>query len=102
MLVRVIMTRQVARRGKTLDTSLLPVLSDLLIELRAMANRQPGYISGETLRNVYAPEEYIVISTWLTLEALEKWFADARRQELEGRIDALVGSPTSYKIYEYS
>ena len=35
MLVRVIMTRQVARRGKTLDTSLLPVLSDLLIELRA-------------------------------------------------------------------
>ena len=55
MLVRVIMTRQVARRGKTLDTSLLPVLSDLLIELRAMANRQPGYISAEPLRNVYAP-----------------------------------------------
>ncbi len=101
MLVRVIMTRQVARRGKTLDTSLLPILSELLIELRSIAQRQPGYISGETLRNVHTPEEYMVISTWLSIEAWEKWFANPRRADLEGRIDGLLGSSTSYKIYEY-
>lgn len=101
MLVRVIMTRQVARQGGTLDTSLLPILSELLIELRSMAQRQPGYISGETLRNVHSPEEYMVISTWLSSDAWEKWFVNERRAELEGRIDALLGSPTSYKIYEY-
>ncbi len=101
MIVRVIMTRQVARRGKTLDTSLLPILSEMLIELRSMAQRQPGYITGETLRNVHAPEEYVVISTWISLEAWENWFANERRAELEGRIDGLLGSPTSYKIYEY-
>ena len=43
----------------------------------------------------------MVISTWLSIEAWEKWFANARRTELEGRINALLGSPTSYKIYEY-
>lgn len=101
MIVRVIMTRQVARRGETLDISLLPILSELLIELRAVAQRQPGYISGETLRNVYAPEEYMVISTWLSIEAWENWFANPRRADLEGRVDALLGSPTTYKIYEY-
>ncbi|MGI6656426.1 MAG: antibiotic biosynthesis monooxygenase family protein [Desulfobulbus sp.] len=101
MIVRVIMTRQIARRGRTLDTSLLPILSEMLIELRSMANRQPGYISGETLRNVYSPEEYVVISTWLSFEAWENWFANERRAELEGKIDAMLGSPTTYKIYEY-
>lgn len=101
MLVRVIMTRQVAQRGGGLDASLLPILSELLIELRSMANHQPGYISGETLRNVYSPGEYVVISTWISLEAWENWFANERRAELEGRIDALLGAPTSYKIYEY-
>ena len=100
-MVRVIMIRQVARQGKILDTSLLPILSVMLIELRSMAQRQPGYITGETLRNVHLPEEYMVISTWLSIEAWEKWFANARRTELEGRINALLGSPTSYKIYEY-
>ena len=48
-MVRVIMIRQVARQGKILDTSLLPILSEMLIELRSMAQRQPGYITGETL-----------------------------------------------------
>ena len=102
MIVRVIMTRTVARRGRNLDTSLLPVLSEMLMELRTMAHRQPGYISGETLRNVYSPEEYVVISTWMSFEAWENWFANERRAELEGRIDAIIGSPTVYKIYEYS
>lgn len=65
------------------------------------AQRQSGYISGETLRNVYLSEEYMVISTRLSIDAWEKWFANPRRADLEGRIDALLGSPTSYTIYEY-
>ena len=68
MIVRVIMTRKMARYGRGLDVSLLPILSELLVELRSIANRQAGYISGETLRNVNNPEEYVVISTWRSLE----------------------------------
>ncbi|MDO5673460.1 MAG: hypothetical protein Q4G66_00860 [bacterium] len=43
----------------------------------------------------------MVISTRLSIDAWEKWFANPRRADLEGRIDALLGSPTSYTIYEY-
>ncbi len=101
MIVRVIMTRRVARAGRGMDVSLLPILSELLVELRAIAHRQPGYISGETLRNVHDPEEYVVISTWRSMEDWERWFANERRAELEGKVDALIGSPTIYKIYSY-
>ncbi len=101
MIVRVIMTRKMARYGRGLDVSLLPILSELLVELRSIANRQAGYISGETLRNVNNPEEYVVISTWRSLEDWERWFANEKRAELEGKVDALIGSPTIYKIYSY-
>ena len=101
MIVRVIMTRKMARDGRGLDVSLLPILSELLVELRSIANRQAGYISGETLRNVNNPEEYVVISTWRSLEDWERWFANEKRAELEGKVDALIGSPTIYKIYSY-
>lgn len=101
MIVRVIMTRKVAWPGKELDVTLLPILSEMLMELRTIANHQPGYISGETLRNVHRPEEYVVISTWRSMEDWERWFANERRAELEGKVDALIGSPTTYKIYSY-
>jgi heme-degrading monooxygenase HmoA len=67
----------------------------------SIANRQAGYISGETLRNVNNPEEYVVISTWRSLEDWQRWFANEKRAELEGKVDALIGSPTIYKIYSY-
>lgn len=101
MIVRVIMTRKVAKHGRGLDVTLLPILSELLMELRTIANHQAGYISGETLRNVNNPEEYVVISTWRSLDDWERWFANEKRAELEGKVDALIGSPTIYKIYSY-
>ncbi len=101
MIIRVIMTRKVAGHVKGLDVALLPILSELLMELRMMANHQSGYISGETLRNVNEPEEYVVISTWRSIGDWQRWFANEKRAELEGRVDALIGSPTTYKIYSY-
>ena len=101
MIVRVIMTRKMARYRRGLHFSLLPILSELLVESRSIANRQAGYISGETLRNVNNPEEYVVISTWRSLEDWQRWFANEKRAELEGKVDALIGSPTIYKIYSY-
>jgi heme-degrading monooxygenase HmoA len=39
-------------------------LQPLFVELRNRATRQPGYISGETLRRLDKPDEFLVISTW--------------------------------------
>ena len=101
MIVRVLMTRKMAKQLKGMDHALLPKLSELMIELRSMANRQPGYISGETLRNVNNPNEYLVISTWKTREAWNNWFSNEKRAEMEGKVDALMGSPTVYKVFSY-
>jgi heme-degrading monooxygenase HmoA len=101
MIVRVLMTRKMAKQPKGMEHDLLPKLSELLIELRALANRQPGYISGETLRNVDDPNEYVIISTWKNREAWDKWFANELRAEMEAKVDALIGSSTIYKVFSY-
>ena len=84
-----------------MDVAILPQLSEMLVELRAMAYYQSGYISGEILRNVDNPNEYLVINTWKSLEAWQRWFANEKRAELEGKVDALLGSPTVYKVFSY-
>lgn len=68
-------------------------------ELRTRAMEQPGYISGETLINADDPEEYLVISTWRTLENWNHWLNDQRRQEVQSKLDELLGSKTLYQVY---
>lgn len=99
--IRVLMTRKVPKLTSGLDVALLPTLSEMLIDLRSLAHRQPGYISGETLRNVEDPTEYLVISNWKTLEDWKRWLANKERAMLEGQIDALLGSSTVYKVFGY-
>jgi heme-degrading monooxygenase HmoA len=74
------------------------ILPDI-IELRALAVRQPGYISGETLFNLDCPEECLVISRWTTLEQWQQWKRSARRNELNEKIEKLLGTKTEYNIY---
>jgi heme oxygenase (mycobilin-producing) len=100
-MVRVLMTRRVPKLASGLESALLSNLNELLFELRNMANHQPGYISGETMRNVEDRNEYLVISTWKSLEAWKRWMANENRAEKEGHVDVLLGSPTVYKVYSY-
>ena len=100
-MVRVIMIRKIPKLTSGLDAALLPKLSELLLELRNMANFQPGYISGETLRNIDDRNEYLVISSWKSIESWERWLANEQRAEKEGNVDALLGSSTVYNVYSY-
>ncbi len=94
MAVKIIIRRKVS---KDKEAQLLP----LLIQLRALATSQPGYISGETLRNIDDPEEYLVISTWQSLEDWKKWSASKQRAEIQDKIDNLLGQNTEYSCYLY-
>jgi heme-degrading monooxygenase HmoA len=76
-------------------------LNPLLLELRAHATTQPGYISGETLKRVDNPGEELVISTWQTLEDWRMWLTSKERMEIQKRIDLLLGEKTQYEIYTY-
>ncbi|KJS33196.1 MAG: hypothetical protein VR64_02980 [Desulfatitalea sp. BRH_c12] len=101
MTIRVLMTRKIPRMTSGMDVTILPRLSQLLIELRNIANEQPGYISGETLRNVDDRNEYLVISTWQSLESWTRWLDNQVRVSVESQIDALLGASTVYKVYSY-
>ena len=75
------------------------VLLPHIIELRALAVRQPGYISGETFFNIGRPDECLVISRWISLEHWQKWIRDPRRIELDGNMEKHLVSKTEYSIY---
>ena len=75
-------------------------LVPLLTELRARAKDQSGYISGETLRSLDNPEDYLVFSKWETAEDWKKWFHSKERRDIQGEVDSLIGEKTFYEIFE--
>jgi heme-degrading monooxygenase HmoA len=75
------------------------VLLPNIIELRARAVRQPGYISGETFFSLDCPEECLVIGRWISLEHWQQWQRDERRIELDGVIEKHLGSRAEYSVY---
>jgi len=70
-----------------------------IIELRALAVRQPGYISGETFLNLDRPEECLVIGRWVSLEHWQRWKRDERRIELNENMEKYLEIKTEYNIY---
>jgi len=75
-------------------------LIQVISKLRERGEKQPGHISGETLRNIDKPNDYMVISTWETANDWQNWFASQERRELQGQVDSLIGERTFYDIYE--
>ena len=73
----------------------------LFRQIRSLAITREGYISGETLRNLDDPEEFLVISSWQTSEEWESWLKSPKRQEIQEKIDGLLGGHTHYAIYHY-
>ncbi len=95
MVIKVIIKR-IVPRDRVDD--LIPLFQ----ELRTLATNQPGYITGETLRRLDKSDEFLVISTWESLDHWKKWVVSKERTEVQGRIDALLGARTEYEIYHYS
>ena len=92
MTVKILIKRKIAAEQQE---KLLP----LLVQLRKAATAQTGYISGETLRSIRDPEEYLVISTWQTAENWNEWYNSLERKQLQEQIDSLLKEPTEYSVY---
>ena len=82
-MIRVMIERQ-CQPGKEAQ------LRGLLIELRAAAMKQNGYISGETLREVDDPSFFVVISTWISLASWRVWQTSRQRLSIEDMMDSLM------------
>lgn len=94
MTVKILLKRDV-------DEDRTAELKRLIDQLRAATAGQPGYLSGETLKRVEGPGECLVISKWKSRAYWQRWFDHPQRALIQDKIDALLGSPTVYEIYEY-
>jgi heme-degrading monooxygenase HmoA len=84
---------------RSIGQGVAPVVRPLIFELRAHAMKQPGYISGETLKCIDSPGEYLVISTWQSLDDWNKWSTSQERKILEDKIDSVTGKATEFTTY---
>jgi len=92
MAIRVIMER-IAKEGRHQE------VMGLLRQLRAKAVFQPGYISGETLRDPQDPCVNIVISTWRSLQDWKAWENNPQRMEMVSKLEELLIAPTKTSVY---
>jgi len=95
MSIKVLITR-VVPQDKARD------MLNLFREMRSLATAQDGYISGETLKSSDRPDVFLVISTWESASDWEIWLKNRARQEVQSRVDALLGGKTAYEIFHYN
>jgi len=65
-----------------------------------LATIQPGYITGRTFRCLDCAGEYLVISTWNSIEDWNRWLHSEQRRSIQDQVDELLGEPTEYRLYE--
>ena len=82
------------------DAAQAAELVPLIVKLRSLATVQKGYMTGQTLRCIDCPGEYLVISTWHTEADWNTWYNSDARRQLQQQIDDLLGEKTEYRIYE--
>ena len=75
-------------------------LLEAMRELRREAIHQPGYVSGETLRDTANPRHHVVLSTWQSLPEWNAWFNSSIRQETESKVADLFAKPEKITILE--
>ena len=76
-------------------------LIPLVRQMRASAATQAGYITGETLRSLDKPDEFMVISTWQASDDWKNWLQSEERNKVQSKIDDLLGGETEYEIFHY-
>ena len=95
MAVRIIIDRKV-KKGKESE------FSGLLKQLRSKAVSSKGYISGETLRGLSDRHNYMVVSTWQSLDDWKIWEKNLERRKIQAKIEKIVMRPTKTKIYVHA
>jgi len=89
-----VLIKRIVKDGMDAKT-LLPYV----VDLRAIAVRQDGYISGETFFNLKRREECLVISRWTSLEHWQRWEKNKQRIDINKEMDKQLIRETQYNIY---
>lgn len=87
-------------RRSVKDKTIAAQLATLIMRLRARATAQTGFLTDQTFSCLDCEGEYLVISSWHTLEDWNKWMHSEERMVLQRQVDELLGEKTIYRYYE--
>jgi heme-degrading monooxygenase HmoA len=82
------------------DQAMAAQLAPFIVQLRSLATVQPGFLTDQTFSCLDCEGEYLIMSTWHTLEDWNKWMHSQERQAIQRKIDELLGEKTIYRYYE--
>jgi len=83
-------------KDKTTTSKLAP----LLIQLRSKATLQEGFLTSQPYSSLERDNEYLIRSTWDTIENWNKWMNSEERLVIQRQVDELLGEKTLYQYYE--
>jgi heme oxygenase (mycobilin-producing) len=82
------------------DEAMANQLAPLIVQLRSRATVQTGFLTDQTFSCLDCEGEYMIITTWNTLENWNKWMHSEERMAIQSKIDELLGEKTLYRYYE--
>jgi heme-degrading monooxygenase HmoA len=94
MAVKVLIERRIEARPGNERKAL-----SIMREIRVQCLNQPGYISGETLRDNDDPSTLIVWSTWFGLGDWKRWVNSDERSQFDAQLRALLASPERIRVF---
>ncbi|WP_299983509.1 antibiotic biosynthesis monooxygenase [Desulfobacula sp.] len=87
-------------RRSVKDETMAGRLAPLIVQLRSRATVQPGFLTDQTFSCLDCEGEYLIISTWNSLEDWNKWMHSEERMAIQRQVDELLGEKTLYRYYE--
>lgn len=72
-----------------------------IMGLRMAVSEAPGYISGETLKDVSNPNRHVVISSWRSQQDWENWYATLERMEKVKSLTAMLVEAEHITVLEH-
>jgi heme-degrading monooxygenase HmoA len=82
------------------DRKMAEQLSPFIIQLRSRASIQPGFLTDQTFSCLDCEGEFLVITSWNTLEDWNSWMHSDERMSIQRNVDELLGEKTVYRYYE--
>ena len=73
--------------------------NELSLQLRALAMRHSGYISGETLASTEDESKRLIISTWHSLDDWKEWENNPQRQEIARKMESLLAEKPTVRTF---
>lgn len=92
MTVKILIYRNISKEQE-------PIVRPFLKQLRQLALRQTGYISGESLISGENLEENLIISSWESLDYWEAFLDNDDSRKIRMNIDQILGRETRYQVY---